>query len=185
MARKSWTLSENHSQQYRLPTPGTTTASGRSRHRSRRDIDYISLNNGLDDGKLKSPKCKKRASHTPNQKDPSAVCVAAQCVNSPDNSPEAETLQTVLIGIQLPSAKPVPESTHTAHMSSTLTGVQPNPEVLSSDAATLPARPSTTGTSSTLRGIQLSCELPVVDAASLPAGSALTGVLSTPENASL
>ena len=105
-------------------------------------------------------------------------------MNSPDNSHEAETVQTALIGIQLPPAEPVPELTHTAHMSSTLTGVQPNPKVLSSDAATLPARPSTTGTLSTLTGVQLSC-VDVVDAALLPSRSALKGVLSMPENASL
>ena len=57
--RKSRTLSENRSQQYGLPTPGTTTASGRSRRRSRQDIDYVSLNDGFDDEEVESPKCKK------------------------------------------------------------------------------------------------------------------------------
>ena len=139
----------------------------RSRCRSRRDIDYLSLNDGLDDDALESPKRRKRVSYTLKRKGPSAGRVAVQCSNSPENSLRAETVSkpTALKGVQSPPAKPASETTQPSIVSA-LTGV-----------------PSTTTSSLlTLIGIQATSGVSLPDTASLPAVPVLTGVPSMPEN---
>ena len=89
--KKTCTLSENRNQRYGItePNPTTTTETGRSRPSCRRDIDYLSLNDGLESMIPESPKWRTRTSYPPNRKGPTPGRVAAQCISSPEKSPEA------------------------------------------------------------------------------------------------
>ena len=54
--KKARTLSENRSQQYGITDTTDSTTTSRSRRRSRCDIDYLSLNDGLEEDIVESPK---------------------------------------------------------------------------------------------------------------------------------
>ena len=129
---KAHTLSEFCSHQYGIPGPEASTTTGRSRHRNRRDIDYLSLNDGPDEEVQRSPKHKKRVFYTPNRKGPAAQHVAL--------SEKAVTTSTALKGVQVSSLKAVPlvDNPKAVATSTTLTGIQ----VLSSETVPLPAIPA-------------------------------------------
>ena len=75
--KKVRTLSENCSELYRISDTAEPTVTSRSRRRSRRDIDYLTLNDGLEEDSVESPK-RRKASYPPNRRGPSADRVAAQ-----------------------------------------------------------------------------------------------------------
>ena len=143
--KKTRTVSENRNLHYRITDSSltTTTETGRCRRSCRRDIDYLSLNDGLESATPETTKQKTRTSYPPNRKGPTPGCVAAQCISSPEKSPEAATVgkrneANVLKG--------VPPKIETVNVSlpepSTLTGVQKLP-------AYPLASPSLTGVPST------------------------------------
>ena len=125
--KKTRTLSENRNQHYGITdsSPTTTTETGRSRHSCRRDIDYLSLNDGLESTTPESTKWKTRTSYPPNRKGPTPGCVAAQCINSPEKSPEAATVGK---RNKASALKGVPSNIETVDVflptPSTLTGIQ-------------------------------------------------------------
>ena len=100
--KRARTLSENRSELYGISDTAEPAVTSRSRHRSRRDIDYLTLNDGLEEDSVESPKWRKKASYPPNRRGPSVGRVAAQRVTSPENSPEAiaSTSTSALKGIQ-------------------------------------------------------------------------------------
>ena len=104
--KKACTLSENRSELYGISDTAEPAVMSRSRRRSRRDIDYLTLNDGLEEDSVESPKRRKKASYPPNRRGPSVGRVAAQQVTSPENSPEAiaTTSMSALKGI--PSGSP-------------------------------------------------------------------------------
>ena len=83
------TLSENRSELYRMSDTAEPTVTSRSRRRSRRDIDYLTLNDGLEEDSVKSQKRRKKALYPPNRRGPSVGHIAAQQATSPENSLEA------------------------------------------------------------------------------------------------
>ena len=146
--KKTRTLSENRNLCYRITDSSltTTTETGRRRRSCRRDIDYLSLNDGLESVTPETPKWKTRTSYPPNRKDPTPGRVAAQCISSPEKSPEATTVgkrneASVLKG--------VPPNIETVNVSlpepSTLTGVQnlPANPVASPSLPGIPSTPKT------------------------------------------
>ena len=148
--KKSRTLSENRNQRYGITESNLTTTSetGRSRCSCRRDIDYLSLNDGLESTTPESTKRRTRTSYPPNRKGPTPGRVAAQCIGSPEKSPEAATLgkrnkESTLKGI------PSNANSETVDVSSpalsTLTGVQElSAESLASPLLTgVPSMPDT------------------------------------------
>ena len=145
--KKSHTLSENRNQHYGITesNPTITTETGRSRCSCRRDIDYLSLNDGLESTTLESTKRRTRTSYPPNRKGPTPGRVAAQCISSPEKSPEAATMgkrnkASALKGI--PSNANIETVDVSSPAPSTLTGVQK----LSAESL---ASPSLTGVPST------------------------------------
>ena len=62
------TLSKNHSALYGISDTAEPTVTSRSRRRSRRDIDYLSLNDGLEEDSVESPKWREKASYPPNRR---------------------------------------------------------------------------------------------------------------------
>ena len=92
--KKTHTLSENRNLCYGITDSSltTTTETGRHRRSCRRDIDYLSLNDGLECLTPETPKRKTRTSYPPNRKGPTPGRVAAQCISSPEKSPEATTV---------------------------------------------------------------------------------------------
>ena len=72
------TLSENHSELYGISDTAEPAVMSRSRRRSRRDIDYLTLNDGLEEDSVESLKRRKKASYLPNRRGPSVGHVAAQ-----------------------------------------------------------------------------------------------------------
>ena len=143
--KKTRTLSENRNLRYGIIDSSftTTTETGRCRRSCRRDIDYLSLNDGLENTTPEITKRKTRTSYPPNHKGPTPGHVAAQCISSPEKSPEAATVgkrneASVLKGI--------PSNIETVDVGlpkpSTLTGLQKLP------ADTL-GSPSLTGVLST------------------------------------
>ena len=70
----------------------TTTETGRRRRSCRWDIDYLSLNDGLESVTPETTKRKTRTSYPPNCKGPTPGRVAAQSISSPGKSPEAATV---------------------------------------------------------------------------------------------
>ena len=79
------TLSESQSQNYGIATPIANTCALCSSHQQ---IDYLSLNNGLEEDIPLSPKRQKKTTHRPRSA-PSATCVAA---HKSFSSPEAEEI---------------------------------------------------------------------------------------------
>ena len=92
--KKTRTLSEHRNQHYRIAesNPTTATETGRSRRSCRRDIDYLSLNDGLESTTPESTKRRTRTTYPPHRKGPTPGRVAAQCISSPEKSPEAATV---------------------------------------------------------------------------------------------
>ena len=92
--KKTCNLSEHRNQHYGIAesNPTTTTETGRSRCSCRRDIDYLSLNDGLESTTPESTKQRTRTTYPPNRKGPTPGRVAAQCISSPEKSPEAVTV---------------------------------------------------------------------------------------------
>ena len=123
--RKAHTFSESRSQQYGLPEADATTPIPRSRCRSRRDIKYLSLNDGPDEDTPEPPKHKKKVSYPPSRKGPSAGRVAA-CVSSPEMSPKSIITSNSLKGVQSLPAEPLSEVSLPAVPA--LTGVPSMPE---------------------------------------------------------
>ena len=89
--KKTCTLSENRNLHYGIAGSSltTTTETSRRRRSCRRDIDYLSLNDGLESATPETPKWKTRTLYPPNRKGPTPRRVAAQCISSPEKSPEA------------------------------------------------------------------------------------------------
>ena len=122
--KKACTLSENRSELYGISDTAEPAVMSRSRCRSRRDIDYLTLNDGLEEDSVESPKWRKKASYPPNRRGPSVGRVAAQQVTSPENSPEAvaTTSMSTLKGIPSGSLNSVAKSSES-------TGVLPLPGI--------------------------------------------------------
>ena len=127
--KKTRTLSENRNQHYGIAesNPTTTIETGRSRCSCRRDIDYLSLNDGLESTTPESTKWRTRTSYPPNCKGPTPGRVAAQCISSPEKSPEAATVgkrnkASALKGV--PSNANIETADVSLPVPSTLTGVQ-------------------------------------------------------------
>ena len=76
--KKAHALSENHSELYGISDTAEPAVTFRSRCRSRRDIDHLTLNDGLEEDSVESPKQRKKASYPPNRRGPSVGRVAAQ-----------------------------------------------------------------------------------------------------------
>ena len=93
-ARETRTLSKNRNLHYGITDSSLTTMieTGRRRCSCRRDIDFLSLNDGLESVTPETTKWKTRTSYPPNRKGPTPGCVAAQGISSPENSPEAATV---------------------------------------------------------------------------------------------
>ena len=143
--KKTRTLSENRNLHYGITDSSltTTTETGRRRHSCRRDIDYLSLNDGLESATPETTKWKTRTSYPPSRKGPTPGHFAAQCISSPEKFPEAATM-----GKQNEASvlKGLPPNIETVDVSllepSTLTGIQK----LTADPL---ASPSLTGIPST------------------------------------
>ena len=58
--KRAHTLSENCSELYGISDTAEPAVTSRSRHRSRRDIDYLTLNDGLEEDSVESPKRRKK-----------------------------------------------------------------------------------------------------------------------------
>ena len=152
--KKTHTLSENRNQRYGIAesNPTTTTDTGRSRCSNRWDIDYLSLNDGLESTTPDSTKRRTRTSYPPKRKGPTPGRVAAQCISSPEKSPEAVTVgkrnkASALKGV--PSNDNIETVDVSSPVPSTLTGVQK----LSAESLTSPSRtgiPSTPDTATSL-----------------------------------
>ena len=145
--KKTHTLSENRNQRYGIAesNPTTTTETGRSRCSCRRDIDYLSLNDGLVSKTPESTKRRTRTTYPLNRKGPTPGRVAAQCISSPEKSPEAATVgkqnkASALKGV--PSNAKNETVDVSSPIPSTLTGVQ-------NQSAESLASPSLTGVLST------------------------------------
>ena len=126
--KKTRTLSENRNQHYGITesNPTTTTETGRSRRSCRRNIDYLSLNDRLESTIPERTKWKTRTSYPPNRKGPIPGRVAAQCISSPEKSPEAATVgkqnkASALKGV--PSNANIETVDVSSPIPSTLTGV--------------------------------------------------------------
>ena len=114
------------------------TETGRSRCSCRWDIDYLSLNDGLESTTPESTKQRTRTSYPPNRKGPTPGHVAAQCISSTEKSPEAATVGK---RNKASALKGVPSNIETVDVClpapSTLTGVQKPPaESLASPSLT-------------------------------------------------
>ena len=146
--KKTPTLSENRNLRYGISDSSLTTMTetGRRRCSCRWDIDCLSLNDGLESATPETTKRKTRTSYPPNRKDPTPGRVAAQCISSPEKSPEAAT-----VGKQNEASvlKGVPPNIETVDVSlpepSTLTGIQKLPaDPLASPSLTgIPSTPKT------------------------------------------
>ena len=131
--KRACTLSENHSELYGISDTAEPAVMSRSRRRSRRrtrcDIDYLTLNDGLEEDSVESPKQRKKASYLPNRRGPSAGCIAAQRVTSPENSPEAiaSTSTSALKGVPSRSPNSVAKSSESIGVLP-LPGIQGTPK---------------------------------------------------------
>ena len=181
--KKPRTLSENRNLRYGItnPTPATVTVAGRTRHSCRKDIDYLSLNDGLESEFMDTPKRKPKNSHPPNRKGPTPQRVAAQCASLPETFPEAESAvtmsgSTALIGVLASSSNKSNVTQVSASSTTALTGIQlPLAESLTA--------PSLTGVpvSTTLIGVPASgSNKNIVTHVSAPSITALTGVQVPP-----
>ena len=125
--KKTCTLSENRNLRYGITDSSltTTTETGRHRRSCRRDIDYLSLNDGLESATPETPKRKTRTSYPPSHKGPTPGRVAAQCLSSPEKSPEATTVGKRNEASALKGVPPnIETGTVILPQPSTLTGVQ-------------------------------------------------------------
>ena len=104
--KKACTLSENRSELYRISDTAEPAVTSRSRRRSRRDIDYLTLNDGLEEDSVESLKQRKKVSYPPNMRGPSVGHVAAQRDTSPENSPEAIATPSMSALKGIPSGSP-------------------------------------------------------------------------------
>ena len=181
--KKPRTLTENRNLRYGItnPTPATVTVAGRTRRSCRKDIDYLSLNDGLESEFMDTPKRKPKNSHPPNCKGPTPQRVAAQCASSPETFPEAEsavttTGSTALIGVLASSSNKSNVTQVPASSTTVLTGVQlPLAESLTA--------PSLIGVpvSTTLIGVPASgSNKNIATHVSAPSITALTGVQVPP-----
>ena len=164
------------------------------RHSCRKDIDYLSLNDGLESEFMDTPKRKPKNSYPPNRKGPTPQRVAAQGASSPESFPEAESAvttsgSTALIGVSATSSNKSNVTQVSVSSTTALTGVQlPLAESLTT--------PSLTGVpvSTTLTGVPVSGIVTPVSAPSItaligvqvppaesPTASSLTGVPITPD----
>ena len=151
------------------------------RRSCRKDIDYLSLNDGLESEFMDTPKRKPKNSHPPNRKGPTPQRVAAQSASSPETFPEAELAvtmsgSTALIGVQASSSNKSNVTRVPASSTTALTGVQlPLAESLTA--------PSLTGipVATTLIGVPASgSNKNIVTHVSAPSITALTGVQVPP-----
>ena len=125
--KKTRTLSENRNLRYGITDSSltTTTETGRRRRSCRRDIDYLSLNDGLEGATPETPKQNTRTSYPPNRKGPTPRRVAAQCISSPEKSPEATTVGKRNEASALKGIPPnIVTGTVISPEPSTLTGIQ-------------------------------------------------------------
>ena len=127
--KRTRTLSENRNQRYGITksNPTITSETGRSRRSCRRDIDYLSLNDGLESMVLESTKCRTKTSYPPNCKGPTPGRVAAQCTSLLEKSPDAAPMgkrnkASALKGV--PSNANIETVDVSLPVPSTLTGIQ-------------------------------------------------------------
>ena len=110
----SRTLSLLRQQNYGInPSP-----SPRVSKRTRPQIDYLTLNDGLEEDAPISPKCRRRNSARPRSEPSSRRLWAQRQMGSP-------RAKTTLSGISTSSTEPVPSTSTEAQSSTSLVGVQP------------------------------------------------------------
>ena len=122
--RRTRTLSESRQVSFGIQSPPVATRTSR---RTRTAVDYLTLNDGLEDEDLSSPQCKKKPTHRPGS-GPSAT---RQAASKHTISPEAKTTdkqQTKSALKAVPPLPAVPTTGQCAQDQSTksLTGVQLN-----------------------------------------------------------
>ena len=88
-----------------MPPPAVT----RSVHSNRQNIDYLTLNDGLEDDEISSPKCRRRTTYRPHS-GPSAT---RQAAHKHTASPESQGVtmtgaSSTLPAVPLPAIKPTP-----------------------------------------------------------------------------
>ena len=113
--KRSRTLSESRRETFGISASPTATRNVRS---SRQNIDYLTLNDGLDDDTLSSPKCRKKSTYRPRS-GPSAT---RQAVQKHTASPESKTLPKTGGASTLPAAL----TTMTKKSATELSGVPDN-----------------------------------------------------------
>ena len=116
------------------------------------------MNDGLESATPETPKRKTRTTYPPNRKGPTPGCVAAQCISSPEKSPEATTVGK---RNEASALKGIPPNIETGTVilpePSTLTGVQNLPaDPLASPS--LPGIPSIPQTATELIAQDLNTE---------------------------
>ena len=120
--RRTRTLSESRQASFGIQSPPVAT---RTSSRTRTAVDYLSLNDGLEDDDLSSPRRKKKLTYRPGS-GPSAT---RQAASKHTNSPEAKTTdkhQTKASLSAVPPTPAVPSTSQGAQDQTTkpLTGVQ-------------------------------------------------------------
>ena len=151
------------------------------RRSCRKDIDYLSLNDGLESEFMDTPKRKPKNSYPPNRKGPTPERVAAQCASSPETFPEAESAvttsgSTALIGVPASSSNKSNVTQVSVSSTTALTGIQ-LPLAKSLTAPSLTGIPVSTA----LIGVPASgSNKNIVTPVSVPSITALTGVQVPP-----
>ena len=151
------TLSDSREENFGIP-PATIPRTSR---RTRATIDYLSLNDGLDEEQPTSPKRKRRANYRPRS-GPSSRRIAAQRLGSPlktksTTKPIGELHVETLSGVQTESTtlNGIPETslTDTQPHSAALSGIPSKAPSLNDELVSVPT-PMTSTTETALSGVQ-------------------------------
>ena len=125
--RATHTLSESREVNYGIPAQHTAV---QSTNQSRLQIDYLALNDGLEEDTKPSPKKKKRVTHRPKSAPSTARIAAQKSMSSPESecrSPiPSPTSHSTLSGVPLASTSTLEPSSKIAEQEDGLSGV---PEV--------------------------------------------------------
>ena len=95
MRKRSRTLSESHQVTFRILPPPAVTRSVRS---NRQNIDYLTLNDGLEDDEVSSPKHRPRTTHSPS--------ATRQAARKHTASPESQGVTMTGASSTLPAIPP-------------------------------------------------------------------------------
>ena len=99
--KRARTLSESRQVSFGIQAPPAVTRSSR---RNRLNIDYLTLNDGLEDDEVSSPRRKKKPTYRPGS-GPSAT---RQAASKHTTSPEAKTTDKQKTKAALPAVPPLP-----------------------------------------------------------------------------